>query len=89
VIDYKQAHREQLIQAPRWARPGEVRWDLCRIIAGNSGNDWTIEYVGQVLPLMAAASAAATTISTSSVTNDTPRPVMKTTGIGTQGMGGY
>jgi len=45
--------------------------------------------VGQVLPLMAAASAAATTISASSVTNDTPRPVMKTTGIGTQGIGGY
>ncbi|KAM7222082.1 hypothetical protein V8F06_002587 [Rhypophila decipiens] len=97
---HHQALREQqqlLIQAPRWARPGEVHWDLCRIITtGSSGNDWTLEYVGQVLPLMAASTAAAaaahnisTVVSTSMVTNDTPRPVMKTAGIGTQNFGGY
>ncbi|KAM7209575.1 hypothetical protein V8F20_000313 [Naviculisporaceae sp. PSN 640] len=94
-----QALREQqlFIQAPRWARPGEVHWDLCRMITtGSGGNDWTLEYVGQVLPLMAASTAAAasahnisTVVSTSMVTSDTPRPVMKTTGIGTQNLGGY
>ncbi|KAK3315221.1 hypothetical protein B0H66DRAFT_337137 [Apodospora peruviana] len=91
-MGYHQQSREQHIQVPRWVSPGEVHWDLCRMITGTRGNDWTVEYV-EKMPLIATTAVNLGNINngvvSNMVTNDTPRPVMTTTGIGNQNLRGY